>query len=457
MIVDPTRVCELIVGLGDVTVLGAEDVAGGPVRVHVETRSERPSCPGCCGPVWVKDQRWVELVDPAFGRPARLVWHKYRWSCPTPSCSVGSFTETAPHIAAARLVMTDRAGRWVTEQVGRFHRSVNEAEGERDPQGGIGFLRGGARPPVQEVIAFIDANRHRRTAEGLVWGVEPICAVCGIAPQTYHAAKRRPPSARAVRDAKLRVEIQRVNDANLQVYGADKIWDHLNNEDNIGVARCTIERLMREMGLEGCRRGRTWVRTTEGDQTLDQPVDLVDRQFQAPAPNRLWVADITYVKTHSRWVYVAFIIDVFSRMVVGWQASRSLRSDLAIDALEMAIWNRQRGGADLSGLIHHSDRGVQGELNWSSQHLSMMEVSDGATTAVGGQGASPGDAVAGTADPGASCGARVLASHRSRLEHRGRRCWCRGVGPCRVALVSPRWRDAAVASRRAGRSVLVVR
>ncbi len=127
MIVDPTRVCELLVGLGDVTVLGADDEPGGPVRVHVETRSGRPSCPGCAGLVWSKDQRPVELVDlAAFGRPARLVWHKRRWSCPAVSCPVGSFTETAPRIAAARLVMTDRAGRWVTEQVGRLKRSVNE-------------------------------------------------------------------------------------------------------------------------------------------------------------------------------------------------------------------------------------------------------------------------------------------------------------------------------------------
>jgi len=208
------------------------------------------------------------------------------------------------------------------------------------------------------VIAFIDANRHRRTADGLVWGVEPICAVCGIAPQTYYAAKSRPPSARAVRDAELKVEIRRVYDANLQVYGADKIWDQLN-KDGIRVGRCRVERLMREMGLEGCRRGRTWVRTTEGDDALERPTDLVDREFAASAPDRLWVADITYVKTHSGWVYLAFIIDVFSRMVVGWQASKSLRSDLAIDALEMAIWNRQRTGADLAQLVHHSDRGVQ--------------------------------------------------------------------------------------------------
>jgi transposase len=127
VIVDPTRVCELLVGLGDVTVLGAVDEPDGPVIVHVETRADRPSCPGCDGSVWAKDQRPVELVDlPAFGRPARLVWHKRRWSCPDSACALGSFTEAVGRIAAARLVMTDRAGRWATEQVGRFHRSVNE-------------------------------------------------------------------------------------------------------------------------------------------------------------------------------------------------------------------------------------------------------------------------------------------------------------------------------------------
>ena len=206
------------------------------------------------------------------------------------------------------------------------------------------------------MIDFIDAHRE-------AFGVEPICRVlrehgCGIAPNTYWTAKKRPPSKRALRDEELMVEIQRVFDENLSVYGADKIWDQLNKED-IEVARCTVERLMRRMGLSGNRRGRTWTITTIGDERLERPADLVDRDFAAPAPNRLWVADITYVKTHSGWVYVAFVIDVFSRMVVGWQASKSLRSDLAIDALEMAIWNRQRQGVDVSGLVHHSDRGVQ--------------------------------------------------------------------------------------------------
>ena len=127
MEVDPTRVCELLVGLGDVNVLGASDEPGGPIRVHVETRSERPSCPGCAGPVWMKDRRAVELVDlAAFGRPARLVWHKRRWTCPDDVCSTRSFTETAAWIATPRLVMTDRAGRWVTEQVGRRGRPVTD-------------------------------------------------------------------------------------------------------------------------------------------------------------------------------------------------------------------------------------------------------------------------------------------------------------------------------------------
>jgi putative transposase len=238
-------------------------------------------------------------------------------------------------------------------------------------------------------VAFIDANRHRRTRDGLVWGVEPICAVVQIAPSTYYAARSRAPSARALRDEELKPQIVRVYEANLAVYGADKIWDQLN-KDGIVVARCTVERLMRELGLQGCRRGRTWVRTTEGDDRLERPADLVDRKFRAPAPNRLWVADITYVKTHSGWVYLAFVIDVFSRMVVGWQASTSLRSDLAIDALEMAIWNRQRAGADMAGLVHHSDRGVQYLSIRYSDRLAANEI----VASVGSKGDSYDNAMA---------------------------------------------------------------
>jgi putative transposase len=205
-------------------------------------------------------------------------------------------------------------------------------------------------------VTFIDDHRER-------FGVEPICRVltehgCKIAPNTYWVAKKRPPSARAVRDAELKVEIRRVYDENMFVYGAAKIWGQLNDE-GIRVARCTVERLMREMGLVGNRRGKAWTVTTDSNHDFDRPADLVERDFAASAPNRLWVADITYVKTHAGWVYVAFIIDVFSRFIVGWQASTSLRSDLAIDALEMAVWNRRRAGRDVSGVVHHSDRGVQ--------------------------------------------------------------------------------------------------
>ena len=206
------------------------------------------------------------------------------------------------------------------------------------------------------MIAFIDAHRDR-------FGVEPICRVlrehgCGIAPNTYWVAKQRPPSTRALRDEELVVEIHRVYEENLFVYGADKIWTQLNRE-KIRVARCTVERLMRAEGLSGARRGKAFTITTHTDDRLARPADLVERTFRAPAPNRLWVADLTYVKTHVGWVYVAFIIDVYSRMIVGWQASRSLRSDLAIDALEMAVWNRRRAGHDLDQLVHHSDMGVQ--------------------------------------------------------------------------------------------------
>ena len=181
---------------------------------------------------------------------------------------------------------------------------------------------------------------------------------CKIAPNTYWVARKRPPSARSIRDAELIVEVARVYDENLFVYGADKVWAQLNREE-IRVARCTVERLMRQLGLVGVRRGKAFTTTTVTNDRLDRPADLVERKFRAPAPNRLWVADLTYVKTFAGWVYVAFIIDVYSRFIVGWQASRSLRSDLAIDALEMAVWNRQRSGASLDGLVHHSDRGVQ--------------------------------------------------------------------------------------------------
>jgi putative transposase len=198
-------------------------------------------------------------------------------------------------------------------------------------------------------VRFITEHKGR-------WGVEPICRELQVAPSSYYAALGRPVSARWRRDETLKSAIRRVWDEQRQVYGADKVWAQLKRE-GIPVARCTVERLMRHLGLRGVVRGKTSIRTTIGDEASDRPLDLVARQFRAPAPNRLWVADLTYAKTHSGWVYVAFVVDVCSRFVVGWQASRSLRTDLALDALEMALWSRRT--QELAGLIHHSDRGVQ--------------------------------------------------------------------------------------------------
>jgi putative transposase len=236
-------------------------------------------------------------------------------------------------------------------------------------------------------VAFIDDHRER-------FGVEPICRVltehgCKIAPNTYWVAKKRPLSTRAVRDAGLMPEVVRVFEDNLFVYGADKVWAQLNRE-NIRVARCTVERLMRTQGLSGARRGKAFTITTHHDDRQQRPADLVERKFRAPAPNRLWVADLTYVKTHTGWVYVAFIIDVYSRMIVGWQASRSLRSDLAIDALEMAVFNRRHAGHDLSQLTHHSDRGVQYLSIRYSERLAANDI----VASVGSKGDSYDNAMA---------------------------------------------------------------
>ncbi len=198
--------------------------------------------------------------------------------------------------------------------------------------------------------AYIDQHRDR-------FGVEPICSVLQVAPRTYYAIKARPPSARAVRDAELKPQIARVHRDNYGVYGVDKVWAQLNREGT-RVARCTIARLMRELRLRGVVRGKPKYTTIPVD-AAERPRDLVDRRFSAGAPNRLWVADLTYVRTWTGFVYVAFITYVYSRMIVGWQASRSLRSDLALDALEQAIWARSGRGQRLDELVHHSDRGVQ--------------------------------------------------------------------------------------------------
>jgi len=201
------------------------------------------------------------------------------------------------------------------------------------------------------MVDFIDTHRN-------MYGVEPICRVLPIAPSTFyaHLARRKDPMrlpARAKRDAGLRTEIDRVYRANRRVYGARKVWKQLRREGQ-DVARCTVERLMGSMGLQGVVRGRK-CRTTIPDDLAARPRDLVARSFKAERPNQLWVADLTYVATWRGFVYVAFVIDVFSRRIVGWRVAASLRTDLALDALEQALWARPRS----EGLVHHSDRGVQ--------------------------------------------------------------------------------------------------
>jgi putative transposase len=202
------------------------------------------------------------------------------------------------------------------------------------------------------MVAFIDDNRG-------LYGVEPICDVLPIAQSTYYEfrARIRDPERRpdrAKRDETLRAEIRRVWDENFAVYGAEKVWRQLGRE-GVDVARCTVERLMRAMGLRGAVRGRAFRVTTKADLEAVRPPDLVQREFRAERPNQLWVADLTYVATWAGFVYVAFVIDVFARSIVGWRVSSSLRSDLALDALEQALHAR----APADDLVHHSDRGGQ--------------------------------------------------------------------------------------------------
>lgn len=201
------------------------------------------------------------------------------------------------------------------------------------------------------MVAFIDAHRD-------VYGVEPICAQLPIAPSTYFEQKARAADPtrvprRTQRDGQLRPEIERVWRANRRVYGAKKVWKQLNREA-IPVARCTIARLMQGMGLRGVVRGRR-VKTTIPAVVGERPRDLVERNFTATRPNQLWVADLTYIATWRGFAYVAFVIDAFARRIVGWRAASSLRSDLALDALEQALYDRETDG----DLIHHSDRGGQ--------------------------------------------------------------------------------------------------
>lgn len=234
--------------------------------------------------------------------------------------------------------------------------------------------------------AYIDQHRDS-------YGVEPICKVLQVAPSAYrrHAARQRNPelrSARAKRDELLIPHIERVWHANMQVYGAKKVWKQMNRED-IAVARCTVERLMRCLGLEGVRRGKT-VRTTTPDTSAPCPLDRVNRQFNARRPNQLWVSDFTSVSTGQGWLYVAFVVDVFARRIVGWRVSTSMTTDFVLDALEQALYDRQPDPED--ALVHHSDRGSQ----YVSIRYSERLAEAGIAPSVGSKGDSYDNALAET-------------------------------------------------------------
>ena len=226
---------------------------------------------------------------------------------------------------------------------------------------------------------YIEAHKDR-------FGVEPICTTLQVAPSTYYAATSRPPSKRAQSDARLKPELSRIHTENKDAYGVRKMWRALRRE-GVTVGRDRVARLMAELGLAGVVRGKA-KRTTVSADVGARPADLVERRFTAPAPNRLWVADLTYVATWSGFCYVAFVVDAYSRRIVGWRVSTSLRADLALDALEMAIWSRR--GEDLGGLVHHSDRGVQ----YLSIRYTERLADEGAVTSMGSKGDSYDNALA---------------------------------------------------------------
>jgi transposase InsO family protein len=235
------------------------------------------------------------------------------------------------------------------------------------------------------MVAFIDDHREQ-------FGVEPICRELPIAPSTYfkRKAEARDPrrrSPRAQQDAILRAIIQRIWNEHHQVYGPRKVWKQMGRE-NLRAARCRVRRLMREMGLAGAVRGRAWTTTTQPGANTDRPYDLVDRNFTATRPNQLWVSDFTYVATWRGFVYVAFVVDVFARRIVGWRVSSSLATDFVLDALEQAIYDRC--GDTPHGLVHHSDRGTQ----YLSMRYSDRLAVAGIAPSVGSRGDSYDNALA---------------------------------------------------------------
>jgi putative transposase len=209
-------------------------------------------------------------------------------------------------------------------------------------------------------VRFIDEHRDRRVAGGLRWGVEPICEVLSehglpIAPATYYAAKTRPASARTVRDGELKPVIERVHRDNYGVYGVRKMHAAVRR-DGVDIGRDQTARLMRELGLAGVRRGKA-KRTTLREDAAVRPADLVNRHFHAQRPDQLWVCDLTYIRTWVGFAYLALVIDVYSRRIVGWALAGHMRTELPLEALELAVWTRKQQRLD--GLVHHTDAGSQ--------------------------------------------------------------------------------------------------
>jgi putative transposase len=282
------------------------------------------------------------------------------------------------------------------------------------------------------VSAFIDMHRDR-------FGVEPICWALDVSASAYYQRARGGRCARDVEDERLLARIREVQVANYEAYGYRRTWKALRRSGETA-PRCRVQRLMRAHGIQGAkRRGKPW-RTTKPDPNARRPRDLVQRDFTAGAPNRLWTGDFTYLRCWEGVVYFSFVIDVFSRMVVGWQLASHMRTDLVLDALRMALGLREPG-ADFE-LVHHTDAGSQGGFNRSSQRHDERSC-DGSTATEVGSSRSSSDALAGSSVGGASRGApAVLGRDRSWCVQRGRgrRGWSVSSGWCPV--VSRGWRDA---------------
>jgi hypothetical protein len=285
------------------------------------------------------------------------------------------------------------------------------------------------------VSRYVDEHRGR-------FGVEPICRSLGVSVSAYYERASGRRSARQVEDERLLARINELHAANYYAYGYRRMWKTLQRAGE-RVPRCRVQRLMKSNGIQGAkRRGKPW-RTTRPNPNAARRPDLVQRDFSAARPNELWVADLSYLRCWEGLVFFAFVLDAYSRMIVGWQLAANMRTDLVLDALKMALG--QRGpGADVE-LIHHSDRGSQGGFNWSSQHLVMEVVRDGCGQASAGDSSDArADVVAGPAVGGAAGGsAAFLAGDRGWVLERGR-----GRRGGRVAsgwqpVVPRRWRDAA--------------